>query len=170
MNSNPYDGRGISLRDQEKKVSKLIEEITNYQDNKNGNNVEKLPPHLEQFKRDMEVMELLNVQLPIRSTLSPKMKMRLASLPTPSDEEMKKAINYTKEIQHVSGISAYKELINSTDKSRARKHKLNENDMSHIDQIINSSSKRNIPSDFDLDDSSTEYYSCLLYTSPSPRD
>jgi len=154
MNSNPYDGRGISLRDQEKKVSKLIEEITNYQDNKN----EKLPPHLEQFKRDMEVMDLLNVQLPIRSTLSPKMKMRLASLPTPSDEEMKKAINYTKEIQHVSGISAYKELINSTDKSRARKHKLNENDMSHIEQIINSSSKRNIPSDFDLDDSSTEYY------------
>ena len=156
MNSNPYDDRGMSLREQEKKVSKLIDEISTYQHNSNDDH--KLPPHLEQFKRDMEVMELSNVQLPIRSTLSPKMKMRLASLPTPTDDEIKKAINYTKEVQYVSGMSAYKDLINSADKSRAKKHRLNENDISHIDHIVNSSSKRSMPSDVDVDDSSTEYY------------
>ena len=94
--NNPFGD--YSLQEQEKKVSKLIEEISNYQDDKSD--TKKLPPHLEQFKKDMEIMELSSLQLPIRSTLSPKMKIRLASLPTPTDDELKKAMNLS--LIHIS--------------------------------------------------------------------
>ena len=147
---NPFST--YSLKEQKKKVSKLIEDISNHQDNKNGD--KKLPPHLEQFKKNMEMMELSSLQLPVRSTLSSKMKMRLASFSTPSDDELKKAMNYTKDVQYVSGKSAYEGLTISTDKASAKRHKLNKIDKSYVE--LNFCSNKN--ASIVVDDSSAEYY------------